>query len=396
MDASKKPDTRLSEALDALKKLEPRPTAAPDTLKKPEARPTAAPDTLKPEARPTMSVDPNLCPRCGGKLTNPESLGWCPKCSYCRSLEQDQDKVATLKSGPRKPSPFGIVEFAQLIWNSPRWAKILFAGMVVVLAVSYFASKYYLPRGESYTRALWSTIQLGAGLLVVLVGQFWALTLLAPKDDKLGAVDAFIPFRLWSMALNRLPLTDKPVWAGAWGMTAMVCAVLVTGGLEYWKQFYNPKKIANPDLVAAAGFLAKKKSDKDLTESVKDFAKMGTPKEEEKKKDTRQTVSCIIIGYLRGEGKMISGLILATVRNKGVAYAGVVNRGFTAENSEEMLPELAKLVRPEPVEQFQNLVLKHPAAIWVEPKLFCEVHYFGVDRDGVLINANFKNLMEAQ
>src|SRR5258708_5838541 len=73
-----------------------------------------------PAAPQTPAAAP--CPRCGAKLINPESLGWCSKCGYCRTIEEE--KVILPKDGSAagaKSSPFGIVEFLQLLGRIPRW-----------------------------------------------------------------------------------------------------------------------------------------------------------------------------------------------------------------------------------------------------------------------------------
>src|SRR5947209_929072 len=89
------------------------------------AEPTA--ENLVPTAPPAPAVVPPApaavpCPRCGGKLTNPEGLGWCPSCGYCRSLDEGVSKAAVAVSqGPQKPSPLGIVEFFEMLGKLPFW-----------------------------------------------------------------------------------------------------------------------------------------------------------------------------------------------------------------------------------------------------------------------------------
>src|SRR5438477_8148728 len=55
------------------------------------------------------------CPRCGGVLINPERLGWCPKCRYCKALEENAPKVDLTSTSAPKASPLGIVEFINLV-----------------------------------------------------------------------------------------------------------------------------------------------------------------------------------------------------------------------------------------------------------------------------------------
>src|SRR5260370_41891839 len=84
-------------------------------------------ETSAPTAEPTPAAVP--CPRCGGKLTNPEGLGWCPSCGYCRSLEQDANKAAlAAPPAPRRPSPLGVVEFVDGLGRLPSWLGALLGG----------------------------------------------------------------------------------------------------------------------------------------------------------------------------------------------------------------------------------------------------------------------------
>src|SRR5439155_25857678 len=129
----------------------------------------AAPSSTTPAtAEPSVpSVEPppvaSPCPRCNGPLTNPEGLGWCPKCGYCRSLEEDANKAA-LAAPPaaRRPSALGFVEFFEVLGKLPSWLWPLLGGIVGVVVLS-FAADFVLPN-ESLSRALWSAIQLILGL----------------------------------------------------------------------------------------------------------------------------------------------------------------------------------------------------------------------------------------
>src|SRR5438132_8108230 len=149
---------------------------------------SAAPVAEKstPAAAPAPAVVP--CPRCGGKLTNPEGLGWCPSCGYCRSLEQDAKKAAlAAPTAPRGPSALGIVEFAEVLGKLPRWLWVLLGGTSIVVGISV-AADVVLPE-DSLARALWSSVQLGLGLVGVLAAQIWAFLLIAPETEHLSAKD---------------------------------------------------------------------------------------------------------------------------------------------------------------------------------------------------------------
>src|SRR5262249_6444741 len=157
-----------------------------------------------------------------------------------KSIEEEAPKVP--KRAAQAPSPFGVVEFFQLLKQIPAWAWILMGGCAAVAVVS-LAADLVMP-DESFERALWEAIQVISGLLAILVGRIWAIILVTSEEASIGIMDVFFSWKLWKLTIQRLPLTRKPVWMGAWGATAVACAYLIVGGHEYWYQYYNPPKYA--------------------------------------------------------------------------------------------------------------------------------------------------------
>ncbi len=351
---------------------------------------------VKADSASDVAVAEPPCPRCGGKLLNPESLGWCSACGYCGSLEAEGAKAVLESATVRRSSRLGAVEFCQLLQKLPKWAWVLMGGTATVVLVSILAA--LLLAKNSFPRAVWSSIQLGVGWLTLLLAQWWVLLQLAPQDDSLGPRDFFVPIRLWRLAVRRMPETCKPVSVGAWSASAMLCAVLVVGGLDYWYQYYKPMKVASKNLLSAAQDLAKGDSNKSLTEAVQDFANSQdlTKKDKEKadkqqpKEDKRQTVQCVIIGYVLATEATPFTLLVATLRDEKLSYAGLVRDGLTPESTKELLKRLSRLEREESV--FRSLRVFD--AVWVQPQIFCEVHQDGFDNNGKLLKPNFKALLQ--
>ncbi|HZT82360.1 MAG TPA: hypothetical protein VFA26_19180, partial [Gemmataceae bacterium] len=294
----------------------------------------------------------------------------------------------------RRHSFLGAVEFWELLLRTPPWARVLALGVVAVAAASV-AANLLLP-DDSLPRALCSSLQLAAAMLLLFLAQLWAMFLVAAGDEKLGPKDLFLSFRLWAVTIKRLPETRKPVWLGAWCLTAALCAVFVIGGLGYWGRYYKPKRVATRGIRHAVAIQEAGGTDS-LEESVRDAAvqavkgdpKKGKDKEDALKPDPRPTVECVVIGYLMSPSGQLDGLVLATLKDEKLAYAGVVRRGLTPEAQQELLARLKKLKRDEPL--IRGLRLE---AIWVKPKIFCEVHHSGPDRDGRLREPNFKGVLE--
>src|SRR5262249_11926927 len=141
-------------------------------------------------------LDPTLaCPRCKSRLVDPAGIGWCQRCNYCRSLENDKDKLATpsARKTPSKPTGHGANLFP-LIAHLPSWFWTLLIGMGVYTAMSFVIGQQLVP--DSLSRAIWCTAQIFVGFLLILGAHLWALTYLAPKDEGLGIKDALMPGRL--------------------------------------------------------------------------------------------------------------------------------------------------------------------------------------------------------
>ena len=100
----------------------------------------------------------------------------------------------------------------EMLGKLPVWLWVLVGGIAIV-AVMSVAANCVLP-ADSLARALWSSIQLGTGLLGLLAAQIWAFVIIAPETDHLGAKDLVLSTRLWSMACRRLPESQRQVWLG--------------------------------------------------------------------------------------------------------------------------------------------------------------------------------------
>jgi hypothetical protein len=354
-----------------------------------------------PVVRLASEPDEPACPRCGGKLTNPETLGWCPRCGYCRSLQKDAAQAALAKEpGNQKPSVLGMREFFDVLAKTPPWMRVLAAGVAVLVGLSLAVD--FLTPEECLPRALWSVVQLVVGLVGLVTAQIWAFIRIAPNEERMGVGDLIMTGRLWALTVRRLPEMRRQVWLGAWGVVAMLTAVLLVGGFGYWWQFYKPKKIAPADDVV--GFVRKAKAkSKSLEQAVEDFAgnpdidddddmdpiePKKDPEPTDPNRDNRPTVRTLIIGYTLGEQQELTGLVLATEQDDLIRYAGVVKRGFTPANSKELLEKLAPLVRPKPL--IPNLEI---TAIWVRLGVACRVHQSGFDDEGLLVDPNFNSVV---
>jgi len=99
----------------------------------------------------------------------------------------------------------------------------------------------------------------------------------------------------------------------------------------------------------------------------------------------------MVVGYIPPGEKTPLGLVLASWDDfqRRITYRGVVERGISKKQYDDLLRRLKKLTIPRPV--FEGMPV---TAIWVKPEIFCEIHQSGADSKGELINPNFGSFLE--
>jgi hypothetical protein len=331
------------------------------------------------------------CPRCGAALVNPGSLGWCQKCGYSQSLEEEAP-VTSRMNQRRAPSRLGMLELWDLIRETPRWLRILLAG-VVVIAVLSLIPNHFLDE-DCLERAIYTTVQIGVGLLMCIGATIWACVWIGIATEKeISPKDFILPFQMWSVAFGYLPRSRKPVTCLAWGVAVQVCAVLLIGGLDFWWEVYNPKRFAPPPSRSMDGVTPEGQEDKEWDPKLKDLKERAEKEKKEEKKeskiDRRPTVPCVIIGY-QVDNNQLTGLVLARARGERLIYAGVVRRGFE-KAAASLVKQLEGLRQEEPY--LPGLEI---SAVWVNPEVVCAVHQSGTDAAGLLASPNFKELVKAK
>ena len=307
------------------------------------------------------TVDPALCPRCGDKLTNPDGLGWCPSCGYCRSLEEDGKTIAppTEAATAKKPSLLGASEFGEAMRRMPMWFWPLFGG-VLFLAGGSVAADYLLPE-DGLARALWSAIQLVLGIVGVVVAQLWAALLVGTNEERIGARDVFLPGRIWRAVCQRLPETRKPLWLGTWCLTGLVCAIAIIGGFNYWVDLLTGNHLRDVALAAATSRQSEGR-DTARESKVVDLPALSPLV------DTKSVTQCVVIGY-QDDGRGVTGLVLAANKGDHLYFVGILREGLSPNLRAELLRRLSQIERPEPL--IPRLQL--PETTWVNPGVFCDV-----------------------
>lgn len=355
--------------------------------------PSADVDTLQP-----VEANPTLCPRCGGKLTNPDGLGWCSQCGYCRSLEGDTTTAVLPPPDAetsKKPSALGAAEFAETMMLLPRWSWPLIGGVLTIVFACLIGNGL-LPEA-CLARAAWGTGQLLLSFVVLVGAQLWIILLVGASQDGLGPKDLFLPGRVWRTALRRLPETRGPVWLGGWSLTAMACSLALIGGFTYWFEVLREAKeaeklralAARADVADRPPAREKESAEDPEREAARAEAARGAA-EKALASGERSLAQCAVIGYQTDSSGQVIGLVLATSGTDKLHFAGVVETGLTPQMSKELAAKLSQLRRNEPL--IPGLQVK--GTFWVKPGLFCDVTHVGANKKGELQEAVLKEVRD--
>jgi serine/threonine protein kinase len=319
-------------------------------------------------------VDLGHCPRCGTPYTKSANKGWCLSCGYFPE-----------KEGAAIPIVEKIPAFGP-------WCWYLLAGVVGIIVISALG-ELVLPK-HCFARALWGTLQLVVGIVIVVVADIIAYLYVLPTGTQVSFVEALFPVQLWISAFEKLPKTRKPVCLLGWGVTIILAAVFLVGGQFYWF-----KKHAAHNAAAAASSKDEEKEKEELDSEVEPF---DSPESMEKKddsegfdaddetdtdKDNSRPLRSryVVVGYIPGENQGIAGVVVAS-QGEG-KLEGVQTILFSSGQ-----------IPPSEASKFSNLkVLADPPvqagnikAIWVEPKQSCVIAYDSIDENGVLQKPLFK------
>src|SRR5262249_38300518 len=103
----------------------------------------------------------------------------------------------------------------------------------------------------------------------------------------------------------------------------------------------------------------------------------------------RELAQCVVIGY-ETDGSRVTALLLATAEGDRLLFAGIVKQGISPELGKDLLAQLSRLGRDDPLIPGLRL----PGVRWVKPGLFCDVAHSGADKDGHLEQPALKELRD--
>jgi hypothetical protein len=293
-----------------------------------------------------------------------------------------------------KPSPSKVSRtnaVLQALQEVPPWVWVLAIGCVIILAFCTMAS-VTLP-ANGLARALVSTFLLAIGVFGLIAAEIWVIPLIAFDAPLLSVLDFIAPFRVWGVAIAKLPRTRRPVYVLSWCLTGILGALFIVGGLWYWLPGKKREKFRLEGPVATVGSTEEggQASSEEVYNQRQEVRPTKDPASSDDDDDPepvpdKTTIRCVVLGYIP-EKDGVS--LVVGIGDKGrYRYAGVVHRGLNSVVAEQVRKRLAPLVRVEPA--VAGLKVK---AIWVEPRVFCDVTQTGAGTATFLPDPVFKELV---
>ena len=189
-------------------------------------------DVIQPTAPAPANVATatDACPRCSGHMLDATGIVWCPGCGYCPMLEKPAERAGP--AAPRAPSKLGAAEFFKVVASTPDWLGRLLVGVFAAVAVSLVA--HLLLIETAHDRAVWGLWQFAAGLVLVVGAHVLALRQIPLGEIRACSRSNGTLTGLWRATFDRLPATRWPVNLLSWGVSLVVCSVLIVGGLGWW------------------------------------------------------------------------------------------------------------------------------------------------------------------
>src|SRR6266568_2147995 len=110
------------------------------------------------------------CPKCDGRLIDPEEMGYCPSCGYCRYVEEARRNPGFERPKPPTPTQLFAEGVRGTVADVPGWVGVMLGGIVAIIV--YLIALNNLLADPSYARALAGLLMMIGGLVTTFACQF--------------------------------------------------------------------------------------------------------------------------------------------------------------------------------------------------------------------------------
>lgn len=279
----------------------------------------------------------------------------------------------------------------EIKWDGYRALALLNKGKLQLLSRNNksFAEKYY-PVADALKK--WRTTAIVDGEIAVLkekgIADFGALQNWRTEADGEIVYYVFDLLYLNGYDLTQLPLSER---------RELLKANLPVSHLIRLSEDFDTTAsdfLATVSKLGMEGIMAKKEDSLYFPgDRSREWVKLKANKRHE----------VVIGGYTKNAGspKSFSSLLVGVYDNKKLIYTGKIGTGFSEETQKEILKQLSKIkatkspFSEEPDVNKPSRFRPNPpdaTAIWVKPKLVCEVSYTEMTSSGVMRHPSFEGM----
>ena len=97
---------------------------------------------------------------------------------------------------------------------------------------------------EEALRGFIALTTVGVSAVVIGIAHLLACLYAMKRDRRITPIDAMISgFSVWQPTITQLPATRFRLWSMSWGVTAVITALLIIGGIDYNAPFRTEKNV---------------------------------------------------------------------------------------------------------------------------------------------------------
>ncbi|VAX35868.1 hypothetical protein MNBD_PLANCTO02-3095 [hydrothermal vent metagenome] len=301
-----------------------------------------------------------------------EGGSWCPVCGYYplggKFIHIGVMGEEALTNQGDEPENF---------WQAvPRWGWELFAGVIVIAAVSLTVT--LSQEAGSSLRSWWAVIQAALGAMAFFVAHFRVFFLAIIHSERFSPISWLVePIQIWKPIFKKAFEYQWYIRLSIWGQTAALLALVLVGGLNYaglFKDDWGIKGVANMELVGAI---------EDAEEDTENQVEKKLSKKTAKKTESLYSADCVVIGFTRDNEGNFRELLIASTTDSQLQYVG---RLKASDLPPQELQEINRLLKKIPLRE-KPVVKTVYNGIWLKPQMMLKVGY-----DKLTATSRFKKI----
>lgn len=311
------------------------------------------------------------CAKCG-TFDEWDGANWCPVCGYYPAFHEKPEEVDYTLQQQEQVSEYD--HWWQVV---PKWAWIMIAGCVAIVAQSITVRLYYHYNGGM--RSHWALPQALLGVALGLTGHLRAAFVGLNQDQKLSPGDIVMaPVATWNRIFRQLPKTRLTVWIAGWGITLTVTALTIIGGIRYSAVFddWGFGDPVQPDVTIPMN-LRPNSQDSGSDDDAPPLILPPEPK--------GPYAEAVIYGFFPNRYRGFDKLLLAAGHRGKPIQVAEIDYG---QISRSIRKRLVVMMRERP--NSKPVVDTSYNARWVEPSIVVKLAFNELTEDGILVEPEIK------